>query len=65
MWRLSIANLKACAIPTNGRHNLQYHEPKAEQAPAHINILEFFGIFIELWFLLCSLKEMTTGQFHP
>jgi len=31
--------------------------PKAEQAPAHINILEFFGIFIELWFLLQSLKE--------
>ena len=45
MWRLSIADLKACAIPTHGRHNQQYHEPKAEQAPAHINILEFFWHF--------------------
>ena len=57
MWRLSMADLQACAIPTQGRHNPQYHEPKAEPTPAHINILEFFGIFIELWFLLRSLKE--------
>ena len=57
MWRLSIDNLKACAIPTHGRRNPQYHEPKAEQALVHINILEFFGIFIKLWFLLQSLKE--------
>jgi len=63
MWRLSIADLKACAIPTNGRHNPQYHEPKAEKAPAHINILEFFGIFIELWFLMRSLKE--TSEANP
>jgi len=56
-WRLSIDDLKACAIPTNGCHNPQYHEPRAKQAPAHINILEFFGIFIELWFLLRSPKQ--------
>jgi len=58
MWRLSMADLKARVIPTHGRHNPQCHEPKAEQVPAHINMLEFFGIFIELWFLLRSLKEM-------
>jgi len=57
MRRLSMADLKVCAIPTHGRHNPQHHEPKAEQAPAHINTLEFFGIFIKLWFLLRSLKE--------
>ena len=57
MWRLSMADLQACAIPTHGRHNPQCHEPKAEPAPSHINILEFFGIFIELWFLLRSLKD--------
>jgi len=55
MWRLSIADLHPCAIPTQGCHNHQCHEPKLEPVPTHINILEFFGIFIVLLILIQAM----------
>jgi len=57
MWRLSIADLNSCAFPTQGHHNKQCHKPKSEPTPTHINTFKFFGIFIELWFLIRSLHS--------
>jgi hypothetical protein len=54
MWRITVADLIAAGMPPGvgwrNRHN--YHEVAIDPHAFHINILEFFAIFIELWICL-------------
>lgn len=57
MWRLSLEDLKTVGLPSQGRHNRQYHEPMIDQNGVHINVLEFFAIFVELWIIVRHLHH--------
>jgi hypothetical protein len=54
MWRITVADLVTAGMPRGvgwqNKHN--YHEPPFDPDALHINILEFFAIFIELWICL-------------
>jgi hypothetical protein len=51
MWRITVADLVQAGMPRGvgwqNTHN--YHEVAIDPQALHINILEFFAIFIELW----------------
>jgi hypothetical protein len=57
MWRITVQDLVDLGIPSTtiwtNKHN--YHEPDIDPLALHINILEFFAIFIELWICLRQL----------
>ena len=59
MWRITVSNLQLHGLPTstvwNNKHN--YGKQDADDAQVHINILEFFVIFIELWIVLRQLNS--------
>jgi hypothetical protein len=53
MWRITVAELvEAGLTPDMGWNNPQFHEPEIDPRAVHINILELFAIFIELWICL-------------
>ena len=57
MWRITVDDLVAAGAPSrmqwNNAHN--YHEPTIDPKGFHINILEFFAIFIEIWVIVRQL----------
>jgi hypothetical protein len=57
MWRITMDDLVALGVPARtswtNRHN--YHEPTIDKHGFHINILEFFAIFIEIWIVVRQL----------
>ena len=57
MWRCTIADFEACGLPRNvGWNNVgNYAEPSIDKKRVHINVLEFFALFIELWICLRQL----------
>jgi hypothetical protein len=68
MWRITVADLVAAGVkPGIGWTNAQnYHEPLIDPNKYHINILEFFAIFIEIWItvrqLLLAVQDSAS---HP
>lgn len=57
MWRITVNDLIIAGMPKGigwmNTHN--YHEADIDPGKFHINILEFFAIFIELWISLRQL----------
>jgi hypothetical protein len=69
MWRVSISDLVTAGIPSSvGWDNkANYHEPDLDPNGVHINILEFFAIFVKLWIcarqlLLATSIQVATGS---
>ena len=62
MWRITVEDLVAEGLPRDvGWNNTQnYHEPAIDPKAIHINILEFFAIFIELW--ICVRQIASAAQ---
>ena len=54
MWRITLNDLHLCGLKQTSRWHSRsnYLEPDIDQPEAHINVLEFFAIFIELWVVL-------------
>lgn len=67
MWRITVEDL----FPTGPNQKMNwdnphnFHEPKLDKHKAHINILEFFAIFIELWICLRQLMEAAADPSLP
>jgi hypothetical protein len=63
MWRITVDDLIAAGLQANmGWNNRQnFHEPDIDPNALHINILEFFAIFIELWICIRQIVAATNG----
>lgn len=64
MWRITIEDFERCGLPRNvGWNNIgNYKEDAIDSKRVHINLLEFFAIFIELWICIRQLYlAFTTG----
>jgi hypothetical protein len=59
MWRISLADFVACGLPRSScwSNSGNYREPLLDKPQAHINVLEFFALFIELWITLRQLHS--------
>lgn len=64
MWRITIDDLIAAGLhPHMGWNNANnYHEPEIDPRKIHINVLELFAIFIELWICLRQLQLVHTSS---
>jgi hypothetical protein len=64
MWRLRVSDLVAHGFPAHmGWNNLtNFWEPDLDRTQAHINILEFVAIFIELWVCLRQIETAHLQQ---
>ena len=67
MWRITVEELIPVGINPKmswaNPHN--YHEPEHDPRAVHINILEFFAIFIELWICIRQLQAANTEPSLP
>jgi hypothetical protein len=64
MWRLTVDELVQAGAPArmswNNPHN--YHEPDIDPKAFHINVLEFFSIFIQIWIIVRQLFAASSTQ---
>ena len=64
MWRLTVDDLVRAGAKANmGWANRQnFHEPTIDPHALHINVLEFFAIFIELWICARVIADASSPQ---
>jgi hypothetical protein len=62
MWRFTVADFELCGLKKNvGWNNAgNYAEASIDPKRVHINLLEFFAIFIELWICIRQLHSSIT-----
>jgi hypothetical protein len=67
MWRITVQELESAGLLRGvGWKNTQnYHEPSIDPPAFHINILEFFAIFIEIWICVRQLSSAATKPNEP
>lgn len=67
MWRITVADMEAAGLTRDmGWNNQQnFHEPGIDPKQLHINILEFFAIFIELWICLRIIVQASAQDGQP
>jgi hypothetical protein len=67
MWRVTLDDLITAGLPANmgwnNPHN--YHEPSVDPKAFHINVLELFAIFVELWISLRQLHAAHSSTPNP
>ena len=67
MWRITVDDLVTAGMRPNmgwaNAHN--FHEKEIDPQALHINILEFFAIFIELWICLRMIAAAFLAQQQP